>query len=71
MHRLRSEQGDYADVPVRTPGRLQDVLRQDHPVGRHGEEIASQVNKKLEKLLLISAQDDSDTNIIAFFQVFK
>ena len=53
MHRLRSEQGDYADVPVRTPGRLQDVLRQDHPVGRHGEEIASQVNKKLEKLLLI------------------
>ena len=41
---LRHEPGHHADVPVRTPGRLQDLLRQDDPGRRRRQEIAVEVS---------------------------
>ena len=41
---LRHEPGHHADVPVRAPGRLQDLLRQDDPGRRRRQEIAVEVS---------------------------
>ena len=43
VRRLRDEPRHHADVPLRAPGRLQDLLRQDDPGGRRGQETAAEV----------------------------
>ena len=40
---LRHEPGHHADVPVRAPGRLQDLLRQDDPGRRRRQKVAVKV----------------------------
>ena len=41
---LRHEPRHHADVPVRAPGRLQDMLRQDDPGRRRRQKAAVKVS---------------------------
>ena len=44
MRRLRHEPRHHADVSLRAPGRLQDLLRQDDPGRRRSQETAAEVS---------------------------